>query len=348
MNVAILVLSLGLLAGSRDGDTAVFRQLIGAYFDAVAHKNFVKMSELCTGDFVVYEHGKIWNNDSVFENIRYHEPFTVKFTLTGFQFFADTRSGEGSYHSHADFVVEDTVQFSLDFIESAAFRRTADGWKIRMIHITLLEPPVVDVVPFYRRYDTVRYVPEHYAERVKQFASAVVPPGETIFLGNSITEFSDWKINRGIAGDNTFGMLDRLDEVIRRRPRLLFIEAGINDIGQGVPVGMIAGNIGTLVGLVRVKSPGTRVFVVSVLPTNEHARDHYPDVAGKNAVVLEVDRRLREAAAGAGYTYIDLASRLMDGAGNLDARYAQPDGLHLNKAGYAVTAGVLKKVMSGE
>ncbi|HVU56438.1 MAG TPA: hypothetical protein VHD83_15340 [Puia sp.] len=42
--------------------------------------------------------------------------------------------------------------------------------------------------------------------------------GGTIFLGNSITEYGDWQrllhdarvINRGIAGDNTFGILDRL------------------------------------------------------------------------------------------------------------------------------------------
>jgi lysophospholipase L1-like esterase len=151
-------------------------------------------------------------------------------------------------------------------------------------------------------------------------------------------------VNRGIAGDNTFGMLERLSEVIGLRPRVLVVEAGINDIGQGVPVGMIAGNIGSIVQYVRAKSPGTKVYVLSVLPTNDRARQVYPEVAGKNDVARELDVRLKEGAGSYGYVYIDLASRVADGSGNLDERYAKPDGLHLNEAGYGLFVRMLKGV----
>lgn len=45
------------------------------------------------------------------------------------------------------------------------------------------------------------------------------------------------------------------------------------------------GNMISIVQYVRVKSPGTRVYVVSVLPTNDRARANYPEVAGKNEMV---------------------------------------------------------------
>src|SRR6185437_13059021 len=152
-------------------DTAVMRQLIITYFDAVASKEFAKMEANCTADFVVYEDGRIWNNDSVYINIQRHEPFKVKFTLTDFQLFSDTRFGDGSYHSHADFVFHDSVSAALDFIETATFRNTKTGWKIHSVDVTSLAPPAVGFPRFYKRYDTVRNVPELYRQRMQLFKS---------------------------------------------------------------------------------------------------------------------------------------------------------------------------------
>src|SRR5687767_13749938 len=87
------------------------------------------------------------------------------------------------------------------------------------------------------RYDTIRYARDYYQKRTTLFGSQPVQKGGIIMLGNSIMEFGDWPkllndssiINRGIAADNTFGVLDRLDDVIIRHPDKLFIEIGIND-----------------------------------------------------------------------------------------------------------------------
>ncbi len=225
------------------------RGLIVAYFDAVAAKNFVGLDAVVTKDFQIYEDGKVWNNDSVFHNIQYHQPFSVRFTLTDFHVFADTRSGELGYHERADFVVQDTVTFTLNFLSTALCLRTKAGWKIRLIHVTEEKTPEVGMPRIYRRFDSVRYIPEYYRKRMEAFqkedvngsaaAEASADKSGVVMFGNSITEFGDWKrlfgdsgvVNRGIAGDNTFGMLDRLSEVIGRRPAKLFVEAGINDIG---------------------------------------------------------------------------------------------------------------------
>src|ERR1700744_3391240 len=100
-------------------------------------------------------------------------------------------------------------------------------------------------------YDTNSYIPDHWQARVAQFDKEQLKEGSIIFLGNSITEFGDWKqlnnnpviVNRGIAGDITFGIMKRLDEVIALNPSKLFIEAGINDIQKNIPEAIIAKNI---------------------------------------------------------------------------------------------------------
>ncbi len=322
---------------------AIFQHLITAYFDGVARKDFNKLVAVTTPDFVIYEFGKKWTNDSVFRNIQYHEPFGVTFTLTDFVAYADVTSGDATYHSQADFVFGDQSA-RQDFYETATFRKTATGWKINMIQVSAVASPEVNMPSSYLKYDTARYIPEHYKERCALFARERPAQGRIVFFGNSITEFGEWKrllrdsgaVNRGIAGDNTFGMLDRLSEVIALKPKALYIEAGINDIGQLVPPALIAANIGSMVQYVRVKSPGTKVYVLSILPTNAHAQTDYPEIAGKNVTAQEVDRLLAAQAMSRGYTYLDLASKVTTATGDLDERYAQPDGLHLNEAGYGV------------
>src|SRR5689334_13421403 len=99
-----------------------------------------------------------------------------------------------------------------------------------------------------RLFDTVGFIPEYYPQRVAAFEKEPVVPGRIIFLGNSITQLGDWKkllndttvINRGIAGDITFGVLKRLDDVIRRHPSKIFLLIGINDIGRDIPDAVIA------------------------------------------------------------------------------------------------------------
>jgi lysophospholipase L1-like esterase/ketosteroid isomerase-like protein len=326
---------------ARQATPAYFHQLISRYFDAVARKDFQTLVAMTTPDFVIYEFGKKWTNDSVFHNIQYHEPFGVTFTLTDFVAFADVNSGDATYHSQADFVFGDQSA-RQDFYETATFRKTKAGWKINMIQVSAVASPEVNIPSSYLKYDTVRYFTQHYKERRALFAGEHPARNQVVFLGNSITEFGDWKhllkdsgvINRGIAADNTFGMLDRLPEVIALQPKALFIEAGVNDIGQDVPPALIAANIGSMVQYVRVKSPRTKIYVLSVLPTNAHAQADYPEIAGKNATAREVDSLLKTQAIPRRYTYLDLASKVAAPSGDLDERYARPDGLHLNDAGY--------------
>ena len=328
------------------GDPADLQRLVGEFFRGIETKDTVALRRITTADFVLYEEGKVWNNDSGFANIRRNLPFTVKYQLSGFVVHVDEHSGDARWMNHADFVFDDTARESFDWVESGTFRKEGGRWKINFLSVARRrgwDAP---------RYDTIRFVPEHYDERIARFRGEAVGFGGTILLGNSLTEFGDWKrllgdsdvVNRGIAGDNTFGMLARLDDVIARRPRELFIEAGINDIAQDIPPGMIQANILVIMGKVRLACPGVKIYVTSVLPTNADAKKEYPEVAGKNGVVEELDRGLREAVREWGGVYIDLRGAVSDAKGELDKRFARADGLHLNAAGYAVWVGLIQKL----
>lgn len=102
-----------------------------------------------------------------------------------------------------------------------------------------------------RLFDTVGFIPEHYSQRIAVFEKEPLETGHIIFLGNSITEMGNWKqlmndttvLNRGISGDITFGVLKRLDDVIKKQPSKLFLLIGINDIGKDIPDAVIADNI---------------------------------------------------------------------------------------------------------
>ncbi len=200
-------------------------------------------------------------------------------------------------------------------------------------------------------YDTVPYALDYHNARLDIFRKEPVIKEKIIFLGNSITQFGDWKtllndstiVNRGIAGDNTFGVKDRLSDVIQRQPLKVFIEIGINDISQGVPDAVIQMNINSIVKNIRSGSPATKVFVLSVLPTNDSVKAHYPDAFGKNMHVRSVNTGLQTSAERNGYTFINLCSALSDANGDLDFQYAKADGIHLNPLGYAKWISILRK-----
>jgi lysophospholipase L1-like esterase len=327
-------------SGGHTDDTTLVQRVLTDYLNGIDEHDTAKMRSVTTNDFILYEDGLAWNNDSAFQNIRRNLPFRVKYTLGNMRMFVDEHSGDCVYTNRADFVFRDSIRAHIEFLESASFRKTATGWKMNLLHVTVRQP----------RYDTIRYLREHYAERMKVFAAEPLVTGGVLFLGNSITEFGEWKkltgdsgaVNRGIAADNTFGVLDRLEEVIARRPRKLFLEIGINDIAQDIPVSVIGNNIYSIVKRVKTGSPNTSVYVVSILPTNSDVRQEYPELYGKNGVVEQLDYELRLHSTGNGFDYIDLKRRLSTGDGELDRRYAQPDGLHPNRAGYQVWAKILR------
>ena len=196
-------------------------------------------------------------------------------------------------------------------------------------------------------YDTT-YRPGKYKELVQKFNEDPITKKEYIFLGNSITAGTDWSKllnlpqakNRGISGDITFGVLERLQEVINRKPAKVFILIGINDISRNIPDSLILGNYKKMIQRIKEGSKKTQVYFYTMLPVNASFakfKNHY----GKDEHILYLNDEIRKLAA-KNVTIIDLYPHFLDDQKRLKAELTK-DGLHLIPAGYQVWAEVLNK-----
>ena len=146
--------------------------------------------------------------------------------------------------------------------------------------------------------------------------------------------------NRGISGDITFGVLQRLQEVIDRKPAKVFILIGINDISRNIPDSLILGNYRKMIDRIRKGSKKTQIYFYTLLPVNssfEKFKNHY----GKDEHILYLNDKIR-AFKDKKVTVIDLYPAFLDSNKRLRAELTK-DGLHLIPEGYQVWKDLLEK-----
>jgi len=179
-----------------------------------------------------------------------------------------------------------------------------------------------------------------YHHRAQHFERLPESAGCIIFLGDSQTEQGEWHelfgdtpavLNRGISGDYTEGLLERLPEIIRHKPLKIFLLIGVNDLAFGNSVPEIENAYRAIVQKIRTESPDTELYLQSLLPVNNDVRH----VGVKNAKILEVNARVAQIAREFALPFLDIATPMKDADGNLAAKFTE-DGLHVNGLGYAV------------
>ncbi|HTD92450.1 MAG TPA: GDSL-type esterase/lipase family protein, partial [Chitinophagaceae bacterium] len=191
--------------------------------------------------------------------------------------------------------------------------------------------------------------PANYAIRAEQFRSYPHKNTDIVFLGNSITANTDWMEllgepharNRGISGDISFGVLERLEEVIEGKPDRIFILIGINDISRNIPDSVILNNYRRIIHRIRAGSPATKIFFQTLLPVNNEFtqfKNHY----NKDEHILYVNAGIRKMVDTEKITVVDLYPHFLGEDKKLDKKYTL-DGLHLLAAGYKIWASILQQ-----
>jgi acyl-CoA thioesterase I len=189
--------------------------------------------------------------------------------------------------------------------------------------------------------------------------AALKPPaaGENrvVFFGDSITDL--WKIdesfpgkpyiNRGIGGQTTSQMLVRFrQDVIDLQPKAVVILAGTNDIaGNTGPISNedIEANFQSLAELAR--GHNIRMIFSSILPVHNYTPESQDFFAQRpRERILALNRWLKDYCAANDLIYLDYFSALVDDKGLLRHDLAQ-DGLHPNKAGFAIMAPLAEKAI---
>ena len=191
---------------------------------------------------------------------------------------------------------------------------------------------------------------EYNYQKRSLFEQLPIRGNDIVFLGNSITEQGWWSLllkrgdveNRGIGGDNTFGMIDRLPDILKSKPRKIFLMAGINDLTGGQPVDTIVMNITRMADMVHEAVPSCRLYIQSVLPVNTR-RLAYPGLKGHNPQVRTLNARLVQLCDAKPWcTFVNLVPLLSDADGELRIDLTK-DGIHLHPVGYVIWTDYLKK-----
>lgn len=196
------------------------------------------------------------------------------------------------------------------------------------------------------------YRPGLYDFEAELYKSYPHSTKDIVFLGNSITDRVDWNEllqmsnvhNRGISGDITYGVLQRLDEVIDGHPKKVFILIGINDVSRNIPDSLIFNNYKKIVGRIKAGSPHTKIYFQTLLPVNNEFtqfKNHY----NKDEHILWLNEKIKSLANEKNITVIDLYPHFLNDQNKLEKKYTL-DGLHLNAEGYKVWAGILRKYLN--
>jgi len=174
--------------------------------------------------------------------------------------------------------------------------------------------------------------------RTSIFNQAPKKTGLIYFIGDSHTEgfelneFLENKDvrNRGVWGDMTETMLPRVKQIALSKPKKVFIMIGVNDVLSGKSPEEISENLKKAISEIKKASPGTKIFVESVLPTGNLIAH-----SGKPAflTVFALNKLYEVDAKTSGAEYIALFPAFL-GQNGLKREFDSGDGLHLNGLGY--------------
>lgn len=179
--------------------------------------------------------------------------------------------------------------------------------------------------------------------RTSLFNTLPIDSTDIIFIGNSLTErfpvtelFGIHVKNRGIGGNKTSHILNRIDNIILKHPKKIFLEGGINDLNNNISVDSIFANFKEIISKVKRISPTTELYVQSVFPTSKN----YSSL--NNEIVL-LNRKLKDYCDSINAFYVNIYPLLLkDQQLNNDLT---DDGLHLNEKGYKIWELAVKELI---
>lgn len=163
---------------------------------------------------------------------------------------------------------------------------------------------------------------------------------DIVFIGDSITDGAEWEdmfpkykiANRGIGGDTTSGILNRMDSILSTQASKAFIMVGINDFSRGDAVDTVFNNYKIIVE--RLKRSGLKVYIQSTILAGNRS-------SGLNEKINSLNSKLKTFSEKNNLTYIDLNNKLSEN-GLLSTAFTLDD-VHLNGEGYKAWKASIKK-----
>ena len=167
---------------------------------------------------------------------------------------------------------------------------------------------------------------------------------DVVFFGDSETAGGDFQrafpdvssINLGYIGEDTKGMLRRVEAIAAAHPQKVFLMGGINGL-KNQSLDDFEYWYMTLVDAIREAVPDAELFLESILPVTSYS--DYCD----NAKIVEVNTIIQRLAKNRNLTYVDLYSRYA--VNNALPDSMSYDGLHLTDEAYTLWYEAIEELM---
>ncbi len=195
--------------------------------------------------------------------------------------------------------------------------------------------------------------PERFRAAIDAFlaADAESPPPTGAIVATGSSSMRGWHsriaedlapltvIPRGFGGSNMNDVRHFLDElVLRHQPRAVLLYEGDNDVAAGVAPAEILAQFDRIRAAIHETLPETRIYILAVKPSI--ARWHlWAAMQATNALFEE------RAAGDPRIIYIDIATPMLNEAGEPRPDIFIPDNLHMNGAGYDIWRDVVRPVV---
>ncbi len=190
------------------------------------------------------------------------------------------------------------------------------------------------------------YTDNTFFHEVIDFDTLFHVPRAIVMMGNSLTQKMEWQellnrcdvATRGVSGDITAGILARVPYVLWLKPRIVFIEGGINDIDQKVPPDIILSNLRQTA--LQLHAHGA----LPVLTAITHVSPVYANYVSVNQLITRLNDSLAQFSAQQGFDFINLNPQIAPG-GTLNPDFARADGCHLNAAAYRLWSKEIEHIL---
>jgi lysophospholipase L1-like esterase len=185
----------------------------------------------------------------------------------------------------------------------------------------------------------------YYKEKLSKY-DIYTKQANIVMLGSSFTDDIDWNellnrndvINRGIGAEIIATMLDRMPNVLKLKPKICFIEAGINDIDNNISIATSMRQLGQVVDILQ------RDSIKVILTAVTYLADIAPNYKKRNEKITAFNIELYKLSQQKNCTVVNNNTK-MSPNNLLRNDLCKSDGLHYLPAAYLLWKQEIEKVL---
>lgn len=164
----------------------------------------------------------------------------------------------------------------------------------------------------------------------------------SVFFGDSLTEgFSAYEVLNasnvvGIIGLSLMQSHTKIDKIINKNPKNIFIMLGTNDIEGNISKDVFINTYIKLIHKLKQNLPDSNIYVQSVFPVKNKVERKMPHLS--NSRITEYNDAVKNMTQLEKVTYVNLIPLLKSS----DKDFFEPDGIHVKYSFYSVWLNYLK------